>query len=314
MDLKHAIAGYALSLLLAAPAGAQTAAAAAIPDSVGVMLVAHGGGAAWNSRVDSLAVQVRSAGVVRGPLGVSFLMGPAAAEHRFQDVADSLAARGARVVVVVPLLVSSYSGHYEQIRYLTGLTDSLSDVMRMHLHMSGIQRPARSIAFRVTPALDSASELVDVLVDRALAVVPHPAGRALFFMAHGPNSAEAYAAWMAHLRPVVQQVKARAGFATASLELIRDDAPATVKAEARARSREIIALQHQVTGQDVAVVPILMSSSGINRTELPDDLAGLPVLYDPAPLLPHPAMVRWVERMTRSAVSGPAVAAASQRH
>ena len=51
-----------------------------------------------------------------------------------------LVEQGARRVVIVPVLVSSHSGHYEQIRYLAGEVDSLSETMMHHLHMSGITR------------------------------------------------------------------------------------------------------------------------------------------------------------------------------
>src|SRR6266542_1657954 len=56
--------------------------------------------------------------------------------------------------------------------------------------------------------------------------------RALLLLGHGPNSAEDYATWMANLRPVADSVRAAAGFASVLIELVRDDAPAAVRAEA----------------------------------------------------------------------------------
>jgi len=54
---------------------------------------------------------------------MAFLVGAAASRYRFQDAVAQLVERGATRVVVVPLLVSSHSGHYEQIRWLSGETD-----------------------------------------------------------------------------------------------------------------------------------------------------------------------------------------------
>src|SRR5690606_23651416 len=98
---------------------------------VGVLVVAHGAGPEWNGQVEEVVAQVRTG----GPVAIAYLMGPAAKTHRFQDQVAKLAAEGAREVVVVPLLVSSHSGHYEQIRYLAGQVDSLSEVMMHHVQM-----------------------------------------------------------------------------------------------------------------------------------------------------------------------------------
>ena len=125
----------------------------------------------------------------------------------------------------------------------------------------------------------------------------------LMLLGHGPNDAEAYAAWMRNLRPVMDSVRAATGFRSVLVELVRDDAPAEVRAEAVARARELIRLQHDLTGRDVAVVPILVSTGSVSREKLPRDLAGLPVLYTGDALLPHPGMARWVEARVREAAA-----------
>ena len=282
---------------LAAQAPAQT-----VDASTGVLIVAHGASPAWNANVDSLAVWVRRGGVVKGPVAVSYLMGPAAAQSRFQDAVASLEKNGARRVVVVPVLVSSNSGHYEQIRYLAGEVDTLESVMMHHLHMAGIER-ASGVPMLVTPAMDDAPELARVLAARAKALAPSPAGRALFLLGHGPNSAEDYAQWMKRLRVVADAIKAETGFASVAVELVRDDAPAPVRAEAVLRARELIALQRAATGQDVIVVPILVSTGDVSIKKLPADLAGTPAVYTGAPILPHPLMATWVERRVVEATS-----------
>ena len=275
-----------------------------IPASIGVLLVAHGGDPGWNSRIDSLAAAVRHGGQIRGPVGVSFLMGAEAVNHRFQNVIDTLTRAGARPVVVVPLLVSSHSGHYEQIRYLVRATEVLDSAMAAHLRMSGITRAPDSVPLTMTAALDDAPEFATVVATRALALAPEPAGRALFLLGHGPNSAEDYAAWMSMLQTVADSVRRATAFTSVAVELVRDDAPAAVRAEAVRRSREIIGLQHAATGRDVVVVPLLISSGELSARTLPSDLAGLPIVYGGEPLVPHPALVRWVERMVLVGAGG----------
>ena len=262
---------------------------------IGTIVVAHGGDSLWNSHVIAAAKAARTG----GPVDVSFLMGPAARTTRFQDVVARMEREGVSEISVVPVLVSSHSGHYEQIRYLVGDSVALDMMMQHHLHMSGIERPRAAVPLRLAPALDAAPQLGRILADRALALAPDARERAVLIVGHGPNSAEDYAAWMSNLRVVADSAKARGGFRDVRVELVRDDAPAAVRAEAVRRTRELIELQRMVTGKDVLVVPVLISTGVVSRDKLPSDLAGMPMIYSGLPLLPHPEMVRWIEHSSR---------------
>jgi sirohydrochlorin ferrochelatase len=152
--------------------------------------------------------------------------------------------------------------------------------------------------------LDASPEIAEVLVTRALELASAPAEQALFVIGHGPNGAEDYAGWMENLRPIADEVGRQGGFRDVKLGLVRDDAPEPVRAEAVRRIREIIALQHELTGHDVVVVPILISKGYVSTTKLPQDLDGLPVVYDGEGLLPHEAVARWIERRVRETTGG----------
>lgn len=265
---------------------------------VGTIIIAHGGGPDWNAQVEAMAAGVRTG----GPVAVSYLMGPGAKTNGFQDVARKLVEQGATDITVVPLLVSSHSGHYEQIRYLVGEVDTLSETMMHHLHMGGITRPDVKVPLRLARAVDESPDAARVLAERAKAIVPDSAERsrrALFLLGHGPNSAEDYASWMKNLRQVADTVRAATGFRSVIVELVRDDAPAHVRAEAVTRVRELIGLQHELTGADVVVVPILVSTGQVSKEKFPKDIQGLPVIYTGDALLPHPEMARWVEARVR---------------
>jgi sirohydrochlorin cobaltochelatase len=172
--------------------------------------------------------------------------------------------------------------------------------MMHHLHMSGIERAKTKLAIRMASALDDAPEMARVLSDRALALTSEPASRALFIVGHGPNSAEDYAQWMKYLRRVADSVKVMTGFKDVRVDLVRDDAPADVRAEAVLRVRELIELQQKATGKEVIVVPVLVSTGSVSRDKVPNDIKGTPAKYAGAPLLPHPAMSRWIERQVRT--------------
>jgi sirohydrochlorin ferrochelatase len=265
----------------------------------GTLVVAHGAGADWNAQVEAVVREVRTG----GPVEISYLMGPAAATHRFQDRVLALIERGAREIVVVPLLMSSHSGHYEQLRYLAGDVDTLSAGMLHHLHMSGITRPDVDVPVRLANAIDGAPELLPVLIDRARALSTSTAEEAVLLIGHGPNSAEDHARWMAPLRVLADSLRARGGFRDVKVGLLRDDAPPQVRAEAVHAIRDVIALQHQVTGRPVLVVPLLISSGQLTEVKIPADLDGLPIRYTGEALLPHSGLARWIEVRSRSSDS-----------
>ncbi len=258
---------------------------------IGTIVVAHGGDSVWNAHVREVAREAKTG----GPVEVSLLMGPGAKQARFQDAVARLETQGVTEIVVVPMLVSSHSGHYDQIRYLAGEPVTLDDQMLHQLHMAGIERPAAQVPMRVTRAMDNSTQVARVLADRALALTRTPREQALLIVGHGPNSAEDYAAWMENLRPVADSVKAWTGFRDVRVELVRDDAPASVRAEAVRRVRELIELQHLATGKDVIVVPVLVSKGSVSRDKVPNDIKGTRSIYAGEPLLPHPAMARWIE-------------------
>src|SRR5688572_24086322 len=106
MTFRKTISLLAVSCALLVPAHSAVSAQA-----VGTLVVAHGGDSIWNGNVREGLKTLRLA----GPVEVSFLMGPEAAKTRFQDAVQKLVSQGAKEVVIVPLLVSSHSGHYEQI-------------------------------------------------------------------------------------------------------------------------------------------------------------------------------------------------------
>ena len=274
--------------------------AAAQAERVGTLILAHGGDRGWNDQVRSVASEVRTGGRL-GPHQEAHFHGPA---HRFQDAAKRLADAGATSIVVVPLLVSSHSGHYEQIRWLAGETDELEEMMQHHLHMAGIERPTVNVPMHVARAIDDSPDVARVLAERARAMEPRTAGRALYLMGHGPNDDEAYAQWMRNLRPVADSVRVATGFADVGVGLVRDDAPAETRAAAVAQVRAEIQRQHQATGQPVVVVPVLISRGSVSEVKFRRDLEGLPVVYSGEPLLPHPGLARWIESRVRENTGG----------
>ena len=270
-------------------------ASAAQSPTVGTIVVAHGADREWNAPIEALAASL----VTAGPVRVAFLMGEGAKTHAFAEAAHQLEALGVQQIVVVPLLVSSHSAHYAQIRWLAGLVDSIDARLAEHMLHMGVEPAKVRVPIRVAPALDDATEMGDVLAERASALAKSPREQALFLVAHGPNDAAEYALWMENLRRVAERVREKTGFRDVRVDAVRDDAPAPVRAEAVRRVRELITLQQAATQRDVVVVPILISRGKMTRSTLVKDLEGLPIVYSGAALLPHPALARWAEAQVR---------------
>lgn len=285
MQLDHIGRGLLVALFLPGMIDAQEG-------RVGTIVVAHGGSAEWNAHVRDVARQVNTG----GPVAVSFLMGPEAATTRFQDVARTLERSGVAAIVVVPLLVSSHSEHYQQVRFLAGLTDSIDHALHAHMGHGGLEPVKLEVPIRVARALDDSPILAEILSARALALATAPSRQALFLVGHCPNGAEDYAHWMTNLRAVAGRIRGRTPFADVRVDLVRDDAPAHVRAEAVRRVRELIELQYRITRDTVVVVPVLLSRGRVSRETFMKDLSALPVAYSGDPLLPHPGLARWVEQ------------------
>lgn len=69
------------------------------------------------------------------------------------------------------------------------------------------------------------------------------------------------------------------------------------------RVRERIEMQQLITGQPVIVVPVLVSKGRVNRETFRADLAGLDIVCEGTPLLPHAQLAAWIERRVTETIS-----------
>jgi sirohydrochlorin ferrochelatase len=155
---------------------------------------------------------------------------------------------------------------------------------------------------RVTPALDAAPELAEALAGRWSQLDQRDRSRPLLLVAHGPNSAEDAERWIADITAVSEGLKQATG-RDLHVALLRDDAPATVRAAAVQAMRDSVLAMAGRGGDSVVAMPVMISSGSITRTKIPRDLADLPLRYHAEPLAPHAARARWIERSAALAVA-----------
>jgi hypothetical protein len=284
-----------LWLRFALPAALLAACSTSLPAQTGLLIVAHGAGAEWNGKVRETVAQVSWPD---GPTALAFLMGPEAQTAGWDAAVDTLIARRARSLVVVPLLVSSHGEHYHEIAgYVAGTPDT------GHLHADFPRRLPLPLPARLTTALDSAPEVALALAARWAELEPADRRRPVVVVAHGPGGDAAAKAWIADLE-VASRALREAGLAQESrVALLRDDAPADVRAAAIRELRDTTLALAARAQDSVVVLTALISSGAINYEKIPADLAGLPVRYRPTALAPLPVLARWIERVAREAES-----------
>jgi sirohydrochlorin ferrochelatase len=153
----------------------------------------------------------------------------------------------------------------------------------------------------VTGALDASAEVMDILADRARRLGESPSRQALMLVGHGPVADDDQDQWDALGASVAAGVLERTGFAVVEAGVVRDDAEPDRRAAAVTVLRDRIGRLAAETGRPVVVVPWILGAGRLTRERLPADLAGLDVRYDGRPMLPHPALARWVTRQLAAA-------------
>jgi sirohydrochlorin ferrochelatase len=263
--------------------------AAKLESQTGLLVVAHGATTRWNDGVRQVVAQVRW----DGPIAVAFLMGDEGESTGWNAAVTGLVRAGAKDIVVVPLLVSSHGGHYREIRSYAGEVPEAAGGRGDHGHGAPALHP---VPMRVTDALDAAPELGEALRERWRALSPADRHRPLVLVAHGPESDEEARLWISNLEESTAVIGLEGGIPI-GIGLLRDDAPAEIRAAAVKRTRELIDSLGRSRNDSVTVLPVLISAGSIGTVTIPADLGGLPIRYTPAPLAPLPQLAVWIERV-----------------
>jgi sirohydrochlorin ferrochelatase len=260
-----------------------------------LLIVAHGARQPeWNERVIRLAEKVDWP----GPVGVAFLMN-AAPEHRLDRVAARLDATGAERIIVLPLLVSSFSGHYEEIRYYVGERSEAPH----HAHYQPLRTRAQLV---LAPAMDDHEVITRILADQVRAISVNPAEESLVLVAHGPNEDSDNRLWLERLGHHAERLQKQFGFRHIETITLRDDAPKLVRDAATEHLRAVVSR----FGQDsrVLVLPVLISVGQIQK-QIHERLAGLNYTMSEAGLAEHPLAAEWVRQQAASLASRTAASA-----
>lgn len=265
----------------------MSASAAEPASAPALLVVAHGSPqASWNERVIKLVEKINHP----GPKDVAFLTGKPP-EHALPVVAARLDQSGAKEIVVVPLLISSFSEHYEEVRYFAGKRADLPHAEDEHGEPAAAAQLKTTTPLRLTTAMDGHPLLTRILADQARPLVKNAMNESLVLIAHGPNEDSENERWLEHLSAHATKLKAELGLRRVEVATLRDDAPKEVRAAATEKFRVIVSK----AGEDsrVLVLPVLVSVGHMQK-EIRQRLTGLTFEMADGGVSNHPLLGEWI--------------------
>lgn len=253
-----------------------------------ILAVAHGGSKTWNDRVAAIATSIEW----EGPVGVAFLMN-APPEHELAAVVAQLEQRGASRIIVVPLLVSSYSNHFEEIRYYAGARDTAPE----HAHHSPLKTRATLL---VAGAMDDHSLISRILQHEIQKISKTPEQESVVLVAHGPNDDADNALWIESLGRHAARLRQAFAFKRIEIVTLRDDAPKPIRDIATQQLRGVVS--NAAADSRVVVVPVLVSV-GLIQDQIKERLQGLRYEMAMFGIVDSPLIKVWIKEQALHVLS-----------
>jgi sirohydrochlorin ferrochelatase len=275
------------------------------PARQGVLLLAHGGSAAWDANVQAIAAEVNKTSPTEVALGM-------ATRANIQAAVAKLEARGVTRIVAVPLFISSHSTVITSTEYLLGQRKDMPPALNIFAKMShgagghdghtvdatdGTLPVKSTVPVRMTSALDAHPLVAEIVLDRAMAMSTTPSLEAVVLVAHGPTDDATNEQWLVNLRKIADHLRATRPFAAVDALTVKDDAPTPIR-DAATREFRAVVERRSVEGRRVLIVPVLLSYGGIEQG-IRQRLEGLPYVMSDKALAPDRRLVDWVKAMAQ---------------
>lgn len=251
-------------------------------EKTGVLVIAHGDRHdGWNQGVRQAIAPLQE----RYVLELAFLF-PVPSES-LQEGLDRLEARGVERILVIPLLISSYSEHFEELEYILGLRETV-----LHATDWGYKRVDVKGRIRLGRGIDSNPTVTKILERRARKLSVDPQHEVLVLIGHGPNGDDYNQHWIRHMSKMGKAIQQRLGFRETYALTLRDDAPAEIR-EAATRALRV-AVEEESKDGNVLVLPLLVSYGEL-QAGIKERLNGLTYLIADEGLVADPLITQWVE-------------------
>jgi hypothetical protein len=181
-------------------------------------------------------------------------------------------------VILISLMFSPYSYAYKSLERIAK------------------QRPGVSI----TPAVRAHPLLAEAVADQVRLISKDPAHECLVLVAAGPEKPEDNREWLSDMEHLVLEVQNLTGLGLVKISSLMVDAPQEVHQEALHKLRTLIPREAQRFR--ILVVPLEFTPVGIEE-ELNIWLGDLPATLLTKALMPHPALIKWVQLSATEALA-----------
>ena len=309
-----------LLLLLIIPA------ASADDEKIGIVVIAHGSPSeAWCGPIREAVAETEL------PYQIELGFLEFVPNETINNAVDKLDDAGVTKIIAVPLFISSYSDHIQEIEYVLGLRDTLPLANEITMvegvtmersitpgnncyvvsytvaNTSGIMHTQSeeeeeeelipvdtNTRIILTSAMDDHWLIADIVADRTANLVVDPSNETLVLVAYGTQEEENIDGWVNCTSSLANQAK---------LKLKQWNNPLIVL-----DGTEISFIHHNDTlhpqynltttvenANGPIVVPLMVSEGYFTGKKIPGLLENLTYAYDKKALTPHPNVAKWIE-------------------
>lgn len=260
----------------------------------GVLLLGEGGDRTWQQTVASAQKAVGA----EVPLELAAGLADARA---MQKAVDKLQSSGVKMIVAVPLFVSSYGEIMDQNRYLLGIREK--PVKGYALGSRQPQRVRAKVPIVLAKALDDHPLAVELLAERAAGAGRDPGKEALLLVGPKPRTPESTEEWLDAQAALAEKVRQKIGApAAAAAALDGDGKQAERELSERALKKTLFDLRRRHGA--VAVVPLELTAGGFTR-RLRRAVDGSFARFDGKTLMPDERVAKWIAESAASAAKLP---------
>jgi hypothetical protein len=285
--LGYLIGACALAVLALVPPVSRAA-----NDDFGVLVMAHGGGGAWNAEVEKMLAPIRKDYRLELAFGMADAASLEAAVHKLE-------AEGAKRIAVVRLFVSGDS-FLDRTEQILGLAPGAPAKTGQHAtgdraghggHSMALWRIETGARFALSrEGLADAPEMGAVLAARARALSRAAKDETVLILAHGPEDDAENARWLSQIDRRAEAVRQALPFRAVRVETLREDWPEK-RAASEARIRAFVT-EASRNGGRVIVLPYRVAGFG----PYAEVLKGLAYMSDGKGLMPSDEAGQWVRR------------------
>ncbi|MBC8515160.1 hypothetical protein H8D30_04840 [bacterium] len=242
----------------------------------GILVLAHGGGEAWNALIHETVTPLEE----RFPVEVAFGM---ANPETIQTSLTMLEEQGATRIVVLPLFLSS-SSFKGANHYILGFSD---EPPPYSMHPLSQVKTEATLLWSPKNLIED-SRVGRILRERAQALSVDPSTESVLILSHGTGNEEENDAWLRAMRQHARLL-ARDGYREVRVDTLRED----WEGPREAAEKRIRSFVEDASALGTAIViPLRVAGFG----PYTDVLEGLDYLSDGKGLAPHPLLTDWLLR------------------